>query len=168
MSSSKAETARLPAAMQADEYELLIHYEQKLLSCFYETSLGKEGLIKDETEWDCLIAMFLKHRLISVEDSKKFDAFKPSFPLNFQTLLSTITQVFGDEQIKSLNQHMSDCKEQLENCRTYINMLNIRSLSAQELYQLATTLYSCMGKAKSTEKALGQVVGKIKGQSEDS
>jgi hypothetical protein len=63
---------------------------------------------------------------------------------------------------------MFDCKEQLENCRTYINMLNIRSLKASELHQLANILYTCKIKAQETEKALGQVVGKVKGLSEDS
>lgn len=83
-------------------------------------------------------------------------------------MLQTITQVFGDAHIKSLNRNMFDCKEQLENCRTYINMLNIRSLAASELHQLATILYTCKGKAQDTEKALGQVVDKVKGLSEDS
>jgi len=28
---------------------------------------------------------------------------------------------------------MSESKEQLENCRTYINMLNVKSLQAKEI-----------------------------------
>ena len=63
---------------------------------------------------------------------------------------------------------MYNCKEQLENCRTYVNMLNVRSLKSSELHQLATILHSCKGKAEDTEKALGEVVNKIKGLSEDS
>ena len=63
---------------------------------------------------------------------------------------------------------MFDCKEQLENCRTYVNMLNIRSLSANELFQLATIIYNCKSKAGLTEKALHKVVTKMKGMSEDS
>ena len=63
---------------------------------------------------------------------------------------------------------MFDCKEQLENCRTYINMLNVRSLKSEELHQLASILYTCKGKAQETENALGQVVDKVKGLSEDS
>ena len=45
--------------------------------------MNKEGIIKDPVEWDTLMAMFLKHRLISIEDGKKLDKFKPSFPLTF-------------------------------------------------------------------------------------
>ena len=52
--------------------------------------------IADETDYDCLVAMLLKHRLMSVEDSKKLDKFKPSFPMDYQTFLATICQAFGD------------------------------------------------------------------------
>ena len=63
---------------------------------------------------------------------------------------------------------MIDSKEQLENCRTYINMMNIKSLSASELYQLASILYECKKRAEEAEKGLSQVVNKVKGMSEDS
>ena len=159
----------MPAGMNtSDEYELEIHYESKLLQAFNETSFGRSGVIKDQSDWDRLIVKFVEYKLISLENSDKLEQYKPSFPLTFQTLLSTITQVFGDSHIKSLNSNMFVCTEQLENCRTYINMLNIRSLRAEELHQLANILYTCKIKAQETEKALGQVVGKVKGLSEDS
>ena len=153
--------------VQTDEYELEILYESKLRECFIETT-GDRGLIMDEIQWDTLIAIFLKHRLISIDDTKTLDKFKPSFPINFQTLLCSIAQIFGDDMIKQLNSHITDSKEQLENCRTYINTLNIRALSSQELFQLATILYNCKEKAKMTEESLNKVVNKVKGLSEDS
>jgi uncharacterized coiled-coil protein SlyX len=112
--------------------------------------------------------MMLKNRLLSVEDSKKLDKFRPCFPLNFQTLVSTITQAFGDDSIKQLNSYMIDSKEQLENCRTYINLMNIRNLTANELHQLASILYECKRRAVEAEKNLDYVVHKVKGLSEDS
>ena len=47
-------------------------------------------------------------------------------------------------------------------------MLNIKSLSANELYQLATILNTCMKKSKEAQKNLSQVVDKVKSLSEDS
>jgi len=63
---------------------------------------------------------------------------------------------------------VAESKEQLENCRTYINMLNVKSLNASELFQLASILFNCKGKAQEAEKSLGSVVTNIKGMSEDS
>ena len=37
--------------------------------------------------------------------------------------------------------NLDDTKEQLENCRTLINMMNIRFLQRTELKQLATLIY---------------------------
>lgn len=93
-----------------------------------------QGTIRNDEDWDMLMAMFLKNRIVSIEDTKRLDKVKPSYPMTFETLLQTITQAFGDETVKELNSNIIENKEQLENCRTYINMLNIRSLSAAELY----------------------------------
>jgi DNA-directed RNA polymerase sigma subunit (sigma70/sigma32) len=76
--------------------------------------------------------------------------------------------VFGDATIKDLNSNIIENKEQLENCRTYINQLNVRSLKSNELYQLANLLYSCNQKSKLAEKNLKEVVTKISTLSEDS
>ena len=78
--------------------------------------------------------MFIKNKLASFEDIAMIEKYRPSFPVSFQTLLQTIKQAFGDQQIKELNHHLSESKEQLENCRTYINMLNVRSLTTDELF----------------------------------
>ena len=42
------------------------------------------------------MAMFLKNRIVSIEDTKKLDKVRPSYPVTFETLLQTITQAFGD------------------------------------------------------------------------
>lgn len=47
-------------------------------------------------------------------------------------------------------------------------MMNIKNLSASELYQLASILYDCKKRAAEAEKGLDQVVNKVKGLSEDS
>lgn len=63
---------------------------------------------------------------------------------------------------------MVESKEQLENCRTYINMVDVKTLSAKELFQLASILYHCKTQSEHAEKNLCQVVNKCKGMSEDS
>jgi len=53
-----------------------------LRSIFFE-SAADDGTIRNDNEWDCLMAMFLKNRVVSVEDTKRLDAVKPTFPLTF-------------------------------------------------------------------------------------
>lgn len=59
-------------------------------------SANYDGTINNSQEWDCLMAMFMKHRVLSVEDSKKLDRVRPTFPISFETLITTIQQAFGD------------------------------------------------------------------------
>ena len=78
--------------------------------------------------------MLLKNRVISIDDTKKLESLRPSLPMTYNTLLTTITQAFGDPSIKELGTIISESKEQLENCRTYINLLNIKQLTGNELF----------------------------------
>ena len=50
-------------------------------------SASDQGTIRNEEEWDIMIAMFLKYRLVLNEDTKKLDKFRPTFPITFETLL---------------------------------------------------------------------------------
>ena len=150
-----------------NEYEIAYHFEQKVRNIFFETA-NDEGFISDANNWDTLIAMFLKNRVVSLNDTKVLDKFRPSFPIEYQTLLQTITQAFGDKEIKDFDSNITENKEQLENCRTYINLINVKCLRANELEQLATILYECKKKSDQTEKNLAEVVDKIKNLSEDS
>ena len=81
--SEKLETNRLAFnIMKVGEFELEIHYEKKLRESFHNVVSG-EGTINDQDEWDLLTTMFLKHRLVSLDDIKKLDSNMPSFPLTF-------------------------------------------------------------------------------------
>jgi hypothetical protein len=83
MSEGKMETNRLTfAIMKVGEFELEIHYEKKLRESFHSVAAG-EGTINSQDQWDLLTAMFLKHRLVSLDDVKRLDANMPSFPLTF-------------------------------------------------------------------------------------
>ena len=46
--------------------------------------------------------------------------------------------------------------------------MNVRTLKASELFQLASILYQCREKSIAAEKELNTVVEKIRGMSEDS
>ena len=58
---------------------------------------------------------------------------KPSFPLTFETFIQTVTQAFGDESLKALGRSFDETQEQIENCRTFINLMNINLLKRTEL-----------------------------------
>jgi hypothetical protein len=95
MSSKDGGTNRggpLPQTMlnRSQDYAVEIHYESKLRSGFFDCAT-EEGLLTNESQWQTFIAIMLKNRLLSIEDSKKLDKFRPCFPLNFPTLVSTIT-----------------------------------------------------------------------------
>lgn len=91
----------------------------------------------------------------------------PSFPLNFETFVQTITQSFGDRSLKNLEIAIDDSREQLENCRTLVNMMNVTFLTKDELFQLANIVYECSKKGKEAEKALARILKDIHGYSED-
>lgn len=120
-----------------------IYYEFKLRQVFIEAADNRDDIIYDERTWNLLIAYLLKKKLASIKDTELLEKFRPSLPLNFETFIKTITQIFGDKNLSKLQITLDDCKEQLENCRTFINLMNIKLLSKDELYQLATLIYEC-------------------------
>ena len=103
-----------------------------------------------------------------IDDCKRLEKCKPCFPLTWDTFLNTVTQAFGDPAIKELGSIITESKEQLENCRTYINMMNVKQLSANELFQLASIINQCKKKSEQSETDLSRVVDSIKNLSEDS
>ena len=51
--------------------------------------------------------------------------------------MQTITQVFADKNLKKLEEGFDDVKEQLENCSTHANLMNLKTLTNEELYNLS-------------------------------
>jgi hypothetical protein len=67
---------------------------------FLEASDNRDELIYDAQTWNYLIALLLRKRLASVKDTEILEKFRPSFPLDFDTFIKTITQAFGDRSLK--------------------------------------------------------------------
>lgn len=124
-----------------------IYYEFKLRQVFREAADNRDDIIPDDRTWNLLIAFLLKKKLASIEDTEILEKYRPSFPLDFDTFIKTITQAFGDRTLKRLEINLDDSKEQLENCRTLVNMMNIKFLSKDELYQLANIIFQCNKKS---------------------
>jgi len=53
----------------------------------------------------------LRNKLSSLKDTEILEKYKPSFPLDFDTFIKTITQAFGDRSLKSLEISLDDSKE---------------------------------------------------------
>ena len=124
-------------------------------------------MVPDAQTWNYLLALMMRKRLASVQDVTALERVQPSFPLTFETFIQTITQAFGDRSLKNLEIALDDSREQLENCRTLVNMMNVKFLKKDELYQLATLLYHCSQKSKQSEEALAKILKDIHGYSED-
>lgn len=92
---------------------------------------------------------------------------QPSFPLDFETFIQTVTQAFGDRSLKNLEVAIDDSREQLENCRTLINLMNIKFLSKEELHQLSNIIYRSSQQSQEAEKSLAKILKDIHGYSED-
>jgi len=144
-----------------------IYYEFKLRQVFHEAADNKDDVVPDAQTWNYLLALMMRRRLASVQDTAALERMQPSFPLNFETFVQTITQAFGDRTLKNLEVSIDVSREQLENCRTLINMMNVKFLSKEELYQLANIVYQCSKKSKEAEKALDKILRDIHGYSED-
>ena len=80
-----------------------IYYEQKLKEVFFEACNNYEGIIYNETQWNCMIALMLRAKLASIRDTDRIEHVRPSFPLSFETFINTIQQEFGDESLKQLS-----------------------------------------------------------------
>jgi hypothetical protein len=92
---------------------------------------------------------------------------RPSFPLTFETFMQTVNQAFGDQSLKTLNLQFDETQEQLENCRTFINMMNINLLHRDELKQLATLIHRSSQQAGKAQQAMDHIFKTIKSSSED-
>lgn len=144
-----------------------IYYEFKLKQVFHEAADNKDDVVPDAETWNYLLALMMRKRLASVQDVNSLERVQPSFPLTFETFIQTITQAFGDRSLKNLEISLDDSREQLENCRTLVNMMNVKFLNKDELYQLANLLYQCSKKSKDSETALARILKDIHGYSED-
>ena len=92
MSSKYTATGRdkyLPPVFQQTDDDQEFNSEIKMRNIFFD-SANNDGTINNNQEWDCLIAMFLKHRILSVEDTKRLDRVRPTYPIYFETLITTI------------------------------------------------------------------------------
>lgn len=88
------------------------------------------------------MALALKTRLVPIRDTERLETVRPSFPLTFETFVNTVQQEFGDQSLKNLDTNLDEAKEQLDNCRTLINLMNIRFLRRSELHQLASLIHT--------------------------
>lgn len=126
--------------MFADKPASSIYYEAKLRDTFMLACANREQLIYEETAWTYFVALLLRTKLCSVKDSEMLDKVRPSFPLTFETFIQTVSQAFGDQSLKSLNLQIDQTEEQLQNCRTFINLINVSQLHRDELAQLASLI----------------------------
>ena len=133
------------------------YYEQKLRSAFNQACENRENLIKDQESWNCFVALMLRTKLISIKDSERLEEVRPSFPLTFETFIQTISQAFGDQSLKMLNLQFDETVEQLENCRTFINMMNVSMLHRDELKQLASLVYRSSKQSKQAQEAMESI-----------
>lgn len=92
---------------------------------------------------------------------------RPSFPLTFETLIQTINQAFGDPSLKQLSGQVDEAREQVENCRTLVNLMNLKLLKHSELSSLAHIIHGAQQKGELAHKALNTVFNEVKGASED-
>ena len=99
-----------------------------------EAADNPEGILYNDQEWNFFIALMLKQRLAGVRDTEQLEKVRPSFPLTFETFVNTVQQAFGDSTLKQLDSNVDLAREQLENCRTLINLMNIRFLKRNELH----------------------------------
>ena len=144
-----------------------IYYEKKLKEIFVLAADNPEGILHNEQEWNYFIALMLKSRLAAVRDTERLETVRPSFPLTFETFVNTVQQAFGDESLKHLEMNLDEAKEQLENCRTLINLMNIRFLKRTELHQLSTLIHNSHSQGKESQKAVSKIYKDVRGTSED-
>ena len=93
------------------EIVINIYYEFKLRQIFQEACDNREEQILDIEQWNYLMALMLRKRLASLKDTETLEKYRPSFPLNFDTLIKTITQAFGDRSLKRVEMCLDEAGE---------------------------------------------------------
>jgi len=68
-----------------------IYYEEKLREAFMEAADNREQVIYNEESWMYLMALLSRTKLVSIRDSESLERVRPSFPLNFETFINTIS-----------------------------------------------------------------------------
>lgn len=81
--------------------------------------------------------------------------------------MQTVTQVFADKNLKKLDEGFDDVKEQLENSKTHANLMNLKTLTNDELYNLSKILYTSSLKGKSAEESMNELYKHFKPLTED-
>lgn len=85
-------------------------YERKLKAVFKDIA-DETHHIQDQDEWDQLVVFLQKDKLITVDETEVMDHFMPSFPCDFPTFINTVTQSFGDIELKRLENCLDDTQE---------------------------------------------------------
>ena len=75
----------------SEETVISIYYEFKLRQVFSEAADNKDDIICDERTWNLLLAYLIKKKLASIKDIELLERYRPSFPLDFDTFIKTIT-----------------------------------------------------------------------------
>jgi hypothetical protein len=73
------------------EIVMNIYYEFKLRQVFREAADNREDMVPDAQTWNYLTALMLRNRLASVKDIEVLEKYRPTFPLDFDTFIKTIT-----------------------------------------------------------------------------
>lgn len=68
-----------------------IYYEFKLRQVFHEAADNKDDVVPDSQTWNYLLALMMRRKLASVHDIAALERVQPSFPLDFETFIQTIT-----------------------------------------------------------------------------
>lgn len=65
--------------------------------------------------------------------------------------------MFADQELKKLEKEFDDTREQLENSTTHMKLMNLKTLTNEELYNLSKILYSCSKKGVAAEDSIKEL-----------
>jgi len=68
-----------------------IYYEFKLRQVFKEAADNSLESIQNVETWNYLMALMLRKRLANIKNMELLEHYRPSFPLNFDTFIKTVT-----------------------------------------------------------------------------
>lgn len=130
----------------------------KIKKCF-ESAVGEQ--VCDEPQWQLLSATLLRQNHFSIEDLRKLDQVKPTFPLTWENFLSLLSQVSMPQLLKDLL--LTSCS--LDAAVTHVQALtetwNPKSLSNIELAQLMDRLFLGEGLAEKSWAKLEDAKSKV-------
>ena len=139
----------------------------KLRYTFLQASSGSNDIL-NKPSWDIFTSLLIKSQLLSLEEKSVLEKYTPSFPVTFESTISTLAQIVDSKpEIHQILEHTLNLNSKLLQGKDTFDMWDISSLSQNEICMLVLKLYSDLASVNKAKTLLERSLEKLNSHSED-